>query len=123
MRLSCQSDNTHTIIKQTPYSPYPGPGLGPDSDRRVRVLYSNILGVHANLDELAAAGSDYVLVCAESKISDRRRLSAPYPWCWFTYLVPRVGKDSAPSGAEQVGLFLPRVLYISYLSQNKKNIC
>ena len=51
----------------------PGPGY----DRRVRVLDSNIRGLHhAILDELAVAGSDYdVLVCAESKVSDRRYLS------------------------------------------------
>ena len=48
---------------------------GPSSDRRVRVLYSNIRGHHANLDKLPVAGSDYVLICAESKISDRRHLS------------------------------------------------
>ena len=43
---------------------YPGPG----SDRRVRVLYSNIRGLHENLDELAVAESNYdVLVCAELK--------------------------------------------------------
>ena len=40
---------------------------GPGSDRRVRVLYYNIRGLHINLDELAVAGSDYdVLVGAES---------------------------------------------------------
>ena len=32
---------------------------GPGSDKGVRVLYSNIRGLHANLDELAVAGSDY----------------------------------------------------------------
>ena len=49
---------------------------GPGSDSRVRVLYSNICGLHANLDELTVAGSDYyVLVCAESQVSDRRHLS------------------------------------------------
>ena len=48
---------------------------GPGSDRRVRVLYYNIRRLHANLDELAVAGSDYdVLVCAKSKVSDRRHL-------------------------------------------------
>ena len=42
----------------------------------VRVLYSNIRGLHANLNKLAVAGSDYdILVCAESKVSDRRLLS------------------------------------------------
>ena len=46
------------------------------SDKRVRVLYSNIRGLPANLDELAVAGSGYdVLVCAESKVSDRCHLS------------------------------------------------
>ena len=49
---------------------------GPGSDRKVRVLYSNIRGLNANLDELAVPGSNYyVLVCAESKVSDRRHLS------------------------------------------------
>ena len=43
---------------------------------RVRVLYSNIRGLHATFNELAVAGSDYdVLVCAESIVSDRRHLS------------------------------------------------
>ena len=32
---------------------------GPGSDKRVRVLYSNMCGLHDNLDELAVAGSDY----------------------------------------------------------------
>ena len=50
------------------------PGSG--YDRRVRVLFSNIRGLHANLDELAVAGSGYdVLVCAEDKVSDRHHLS------------------------------------------------
>ena len=49
---------------------------GPGTDRRVRVLYSNIRALHANVNELAVVGSDYdVLVCAESKVSDRRHLS------------------------------------------------
>ena len=42
----------------------------------VRVLYPNIRGLHANLDELAVAGLDNdVLVCAESKVSDHSHLS------------------------------------------------
>ena len=50
--------------------------LGPGSDKRVRVLYSNFRGLLANSDELAVAGSDYyVLVCDESKVSDRHHLS------------------------------------------------
>ena len=56
----------------------------PGSDNRVRVLYSYIRGLHANLDELAVAGSDYgVLVCAESKIADRHHRSE--------LLIPGVG--------------------------------
>ena len=48
----------------------------PGSDKSVRVLYSNIRGLDANLVELAVAGSDYdVLVCAESKVSARCHLS------------------------------------------------
>ena len=44
---------------------------GPSSHRRVRVLYFNIHGLHANLDELAVAGSDYdALVCVVSKVSN-----------------------------------------------------
>ena len=56
---------------------------GPGSDRRVRVLYSNICGLHANLDKLAVTGSDYdVFVCAESKVPDRRHPSELriHPW-------------------------------------------
>ena len=50
--------------------------LGLGSDTRIRVLYSNIRGLHVNLVELAVAGSDYdVLICAEFKVSDRRHLS------------------------------------------------
>ena len=42
---------------------------------RVRVLYSNIRGLHANLDVLAEVGSDFnVMVYAESIVSDRRHL-------------------------------------------------
>ena len=53
-----------------------GSNPGPGSDKRVRVLYSNIRGLHASLDELAVAGSDYdVFVCAETKVSVRRLLS------------------------------------------------
>ena len=49
---------------------------GPGSDWRVRVIYSNIRGLHSNLDEFGVAGSGYeVLVFAEAKVSDRRHLS------------------------------------------------
>ena len=51
----------------------PGPGF----DWGVRVLNYNIRGLLSKLDELAVAGSGYdVLVYAESKVSDRRHLSA-----------------------------------------------
>ena len=53
-----------------------GTNPGPGSDKRVRVLCANIRGLRAHLDELAVAGSGYdVLVCAESKVSDRSHLS------------------------------------------------
>ena len=86
---------------------------GPGSDRRVRVLYSNIRCLHANLDDLAVAGPDYVLVCAESKVFYRRHLSelgipgvgCPQQRlrCGCLHLVPRVWifvlwKDHASSG-------------------------
>ena len=32
--------------------------LGPGCDKRVRVLYSNIRGLHDTSDEMAVAGSD-----------------------------------------------------------------
>ena len=49
---------------------------GPDSVRRVRVLYSNIRILHATLEELTVAGSSYdVLVCAGSRVFNRRYLS------------------------------------------------
>ena len=49
---------------------------GQCSDTRVQGLYSNIRGLHANLDEFAVAGSDYdILVCSESKVSDHLHLS------------------------------------------------
>ena len=49
---------------------------GPASERRVQILYSIIRGLHANLDELTVSRSEYaVMVCAESKIFDRRHLS------------------------------------------------
>ena len=47
---------------------------------------STICGLHANLDELAVAGSDYdVLSCVESKVSDRRHLSELRipSWLWL----------------------------------------
>ena len=84
---------------------------GPSSDKRVPVYYSNIRGLNGNLDELAVSGSKYdVLVCPESKVSDRRHLSEPVflalvvpnRGCRTPLLVPRVWlfmirKDSAPS--------------------------
>ena len=46
------------------------------SAMRVQIFFSNICGLHANLDVLAVAGSGYVLLdCSESKVSDGRNLS------------------------------------------------
>ena len=97
---------------------------GPGSDRRIRVLYFNIRGI-ANLDVLAVAGPDYdVLVCAESKISDRRHLSElriPGFGCPQLRLM-----NSTPIvrgmalyvregfGSFRQSNFLPRVLCVSY---------
>ena len=86
----------------------PDPGI----DKRVLVLHYSILGLHANLDQLAVAGSDYdALVCTESKVSDRRHLSEPrIPGFGCTQQKLRtstpgarygsfmLGKDSVPSG-------------------------
>ena len=45
---------------------------GPGSNRTVRVPYSDIRGRRVNLDVLSMAGSDCnVLVCTESKVTDR----------------------------------------------------
>ena len=88
---------------------------GPGSDRWVLVLYSSIRGLHENLDELAAVGSDYdVLVCAEPKASDRRirirGFVAPNRGCGTPHLVSRawlfmLGRILLLP-AEQVGVFL-----------------
>ena len=49
---------------------------GPGAGRGARVLYANIRGLHANLTELGVVGSMFdVMVCAETKVSDRRHLS------------------------------------------------
>ena len=83
----------------------------PGSDKRVRVLYFHLRGLHSNLDELAVAGLDYdVLVCVESKVSDLQHLSeihdagygCPNRGCGTLLLVPRIWlcmlwKYSAPS--------------------------
>ena len=77
---------------------------GPGSDRRVRVLYSNIHGLHANLDELAVARSDYdVLVCAESKISDRRLLSE---LCIPGFGCPEQRLRNSTPGAQGMALYV-----------------
>ena len=80
----------------------PGPGSG----RWVLVLYSSIRGFHENLDELAAVGSDYdVLVCAESKASNRR--SPPlFLTLRVTTLVPFVAL-LPPTEAEEFHTWCP----------------
>ena len=77
---------------------------GADSDNRVRVLYSNIRFLHANLDELPVAGSDYdVLVFAESIVPDSRHLSEPrIPG--FSYPQQRL-RNSTP-GAEGMDFYV-----------------
>ena len=73
--------------------------LGTGSNKVVRVLYSNICGLHANLSELAVAGLNYVLVCAKSKVSDHCHLSelhiagfgCPQHWLHNSTLVPSYG--------------------------------
>ena len=51
---------------------------------RARILCTNILGLHANLVELAAACSEIdILVCGETKISYRRHLRASRLWLWL----------------------------------------
>ena len=47
---------------------------GPGSDKRVRVLDSNISPLHANFDELVVVGSDYVLVCNNNNNNNIPRL-------------------------------------------------
>ena len=91
-----------------------------------RVLYSNIRGLHANLNELAVSGSGYdVLVCAESKVSNRRHLSE---LCIPSFGCPQQRLRNSTPGAQgralygreefllfrgqQVGVFLPRVLCV-----------
>ena len=52
---------------------------GPGAGRGARVLYTNIRGLHANLTELSVVGSKFdVMVCAETKVSDRRPLGTPF---------------------------------------------
>ena len=68
------------------------------------VLYSNIRGLHGNVDELAVAALVYdVLVCAESKDSDHCHLSEPrIPG--FGYPQPRL-QNSTP-GAQGMALYI-----------------
>ena len=101
---------------------------GPGSDRRVRVLYSNIRGLYANLDDLAVAGSDCdVLVCAELKSLIVAISQSSVSWLRFPLTEAEelhtwcLGYGSLCLGripllpAEQVRLFLLRVLCVLYL--------
>ena len=71
--------------------------------QEVRVIYSIIRSLHANVDELAVPGSDYVFVCAEPRVSDRRHLSE--------LLIPGFGcphqrlRNSTP-GAQGMALYV-----------------
>ena len=66
-------------------------------------LLSNIRGLHANLVDLAVAGSDYILVCAESKVADRRHLSE-FRNPGFGYPQQRL-RNSSP-GAQGMALYV-----------------
>ena len=94
---------------------------GPGSDRRVRILYSNIRGLQANLDELAVAGSDYdALVCAESKVSDRRHLpdvSIPGFGC------PQQRLKNTTPGAQGMALFYVREGFRSFRQSKLECSC
>ena len=49
---------------------------GPDSRPDVRILYSNIRGLHANLSELSISSADFDVLClSETLVSDRRHIS------------------------------------------------
>ena len=89
---------------------------GPDSDRRVRFLYSNICGLHANLDELTVAESDNdVVICAESKVSDRRHLSElRIPGFGYPQQKPR----SSTPGAQGTALYVRE----GFLSSRQSNL-
>ena len=107
----------------------------PGSDWRVGVIYSYIRGRHANLDELAVAGSDYgVLVCAESKVSDRRHLSEhripgfgfPHQRLRDSHLVPRVwlfmlGKDSALSSRASWSVLATSLVHVFRICKRINN--
>ena len=78
--------------------------LCPGFDRRVQVLYFNIYDLCANLDELAVAGSDYdVLVCVESKVSDRHHLSE---LCIPGFGCPQQRLRNSTPGAQDMVLFV-----------------
>ena len=78
------------------------PCLG--SDRWIRVLYSNIHGLHVNLDDLAVNRSGYdVLFCDESKVSDRRHLSElPIP----IFGCPQQRLRNSTPGVQQMALYV-----------------
>ena len=89
--------------------------LGSGSDKRVRVLYSNIRGLHANFYEFAVAGSDYdVLICSVSKVSDSRHLSELCIPCFCCpqqrFLVPRSTRSSwcpnSTPGAQGMAIYV-----------------
>ena len=77
---------------------------GPCSGKWVLVICYNIRGLHANLDELAVAGSDYdVLVCAESLVSDRHHLSE---LCIPGFGCPQQRLRNSTPGAQGMALYV-----------------
>ena len=52
------------------------PGPRPARHRQCRVLYANIRGLHANLNDLAVASKQYdILFCSETLVSNARHVS------------------------------------------------
>ena len=78
---------------------------GPGSSKRVWVLYSNIRVLHANLDELAVAGSDYDVFFVLSLKSDwdRRHLSE---LCIPGFGCPQQRLRNSTPGAKGMALYV-----------------
>ena len=52
------------------------PGPRPARRRQCRILYANVRGLHANLNDLAVASKQYdILFCSETLVSDMRHVS------------------------------------------------
>ena len=76
---------------------------GPGSNKNVRVLYSNRCYLHANLDKLAVAGSDFDRILSlKSLIADPTSVTEPNTW--FGFLQQRL--MSSTSGAQDIPLYV-----------------